>query len=348
MGEAERIVEPEVVSSETLAILNKSEIDIQIATARAYPRSIRAFQDEVFELACLNEQIASECTYAVPRAGQTIEGPSARFAEIVASAWGNCRAGARVVNEERDFIVTQGVFHDLQKNVAITYEVKRRITDKQGRRFSADMISTTSNAACSIALRNAVLKGVPKAVWADMWAAARRTAKGDVRTLNTRRADCLKLLSGYGITEEQVCKKMGVRGMDDIGIEELVTLRAIFNSIKEGEITPEEAFGEEKQAAKPTTMSDIKGKKKAAKAEPDDHGTSAGEESLPPEEEEPPHDWSDAQQAVIEFASKNLNMDVPKALAWIFSKKKKNLADCDQDICDDILEAMTFEADSRG
>src|SRR5690606_20898415 len=106
----------------------------------------------------------------------------------VASAWGNNRAGARVIDDKGDFIVAQGVFHDLERNVAITYEVQRRVVDRYGKRFKADMIGVTANAACSIALRNAVLKGVPKAFWEDMYTEARKVIMGDVKTLANRRA----------------------------------------------------------------------------------------------------------------------------------------------------------------
>ena len=148
----------EVVSTDagTVALLNRSEIDMQISTAKKWPRSIKRFRDEALQMVTLNDQIAAECIYSLPRDGKVVEGPSARFGEIAASAWGNCRAGARVVSDQGDFVTAQGVFHDLERNVAITYEVQRRITGKNGRRYSADMIGVTGNAASSIALRSAI------------------------------------------------------------------------------------------------------------------------------------------------------------------------------------------------
>lgn len=236
--------EAEVITAEsgTLALLNKSEIDMQIATAHKYPRSVVNFRRRVFEMVTLSEQIAAECIYAVPRDGKMIEGPSARFAEVVASAWGNSRAGARVVSDQGEFVTAQGVFHDLEANVAITYEVQRRIVDKHGRRFKPDMIGVTANAACSIALRNAILKGVPKAFWSEMYDGARKTAMGDVKTLPTRRAEALDALLRYGITPEQVYAKLGVAGKEDLGLEELATLRFTLTALKEGDTTPEQAF----------------------------------------------------------------------------------------------------------
>ncbi|NDU91588.1 MAG: hypothetical protein G3I10_03095 [Ferrovum sp.] len=230
------------VESGTVALLNKSEIDMQVATAHKYPRSIKRFRDESLQMVTLSESVAESCIYALPRDGKVIEGPSARFAEVVASAWGNCRAGARVVSDQGEFITAQGVFHDLERNVAITFEVQRRITDKHGRRYKPDMVGVTGNAASSIALRNAILKGIPKAFWDDMYQAARKTVMGDFKTLANRRADALKAFLGYGVSQEQVFAKLGVAGIEDVGLEHLVTLRGLLTAIKEGDTTPDQAF----------------------------------------------------------------------------------------------------------
>lgn len=229
----------------------RAELDQQITTARAFPRSLKRFVDECMEMATLNEDVASGCIYAMPRGGKTIEGPSVRLAEIVASAWGNCRAGARVVAEDDEFVTAQGVFHDLQRNVSITYEVRRRITDQKGRRYNADMIGVTSNAACSIALRNAVFKGVPKAFWSGIYDAARRAAVGDIKTLANKRADALRYCQQLGATPAMVFAALGVRGEEDIDLDKLATLKGIVTAIKDGELSVDTAFAP--PAGKPPT-----------------------------------------------------------------------------------------------
>lgn len=250
------------VESGTVALLNRSEIDMQVATAHKFPRSIKRFRNEALQMVTLNESVAESCIYALPRGDKTIEGPSARFAEVVASAWGNCRAGARVVSDQGDFITAQGMFYDCERNVGLTYEVQRRITDKRGNRFNADMIGVTGNAASSIALRNAILKGVPKAFWDDMYQAARAVVMGDFSTLANRRADALKAFVAFGVTNEQVFAKLGVEGTHDITLEHLVTLRGLITAIKEGDTTPELAFATD-GGAKPAATQTAK-----TKAEP--------------------------------------------------------------------------------
>jgi hypothetical protein len=271
------------VDNSTLATLNKSEIDIQIATAKQYPRSIKDFRDETLAMVTLDEEIAESCIYSLPRGGKTIEGASARFAEIVVSAWGNSRAGARVVSESEKFITAQGAFYDLQRNVAITYEVQRRITDKRGARYKDDMISVTANAACSIALRNAILKGIPKSFWGAMFDAARKTVMGDYQTLGNRRAAAFKALQAYGLLPDQVLELLGVKGEEDITLEHLVTLRGTLTSLKEGETTPEILLSKNEVTTKQPAQT-TKQKLKARKERPLNVDKTTGEilDPVPP------------------------------------------------------------------
>ena len=243
-----------VAEANTVALLSNAEINQQIATAKRYPRSVASFIKRATELVTLNEAIAQQCIYALPRDGKVIEGPSARMAEVIINAWGNSRAGARIVSDEGNFIVAQAVFHDLEQNVALTYEVQRRITNKSGKRFSDDMIGVTANAACSIALRNAILKGVPKAYWDNIYKKARALVAGDIQSLASKRANALKEFVIFGITEAQILAKLGRSGVADINTDDLVLLFGMLTAIRDGDTTPEQAFaidGDEAKTAKP-------------------------------------------------------------------------------------------------
>ena len=246
------------VESGMVTLLNKSEIESQVDTAHKYPRSIKKFLDEASQMVTLNESIAQQCVYALLRwdgkkqQNTVIEGPSARFAEIVASAWGNCRAGARVVSEGQEFVTSQGVFHDLERNVAITFEVQRRITGSNGARYKADMIGVTANAASSIALRNAILKGVPKAFWESLYQKARAVVAGDLKTLSVKRAEAIKQFAIFGVSESQILEKLGRPGVADVGVDDLVILFGLLTAIKDGDTTPEQAFAVEGEAGAAT------------------------------------------------------------------------------------------------
>lgn len=241
------------VEGNLITSLQRAEIDQQISTARAYPRSVERAVVNIATLATLDEETAQECMYVLPRGGKKIEGPSARLAEIISSQWGNCRVAARVVHVDKieKYIEAEGVFHDLETNTAQTARVRRRISDSNGKLYNEDMIIVTGNAACSIAKRNAVLSGVPKGVWRRAYERAQEVIKGNASTLVAARDKTLEAFVALGISNEAVFKSIGVVGTRDITLNHIGTLRGMYATLKNGEATAEEMFGEGKVARKP-------------------------------------------------------------------------------------------------
>lgn len=232
-------------TTDSLAVrLAQVEIDSAVSTAKKFPRQLVAVKNNILDLVMLDEETAAECVYALPRGGKPIKGPSIRFAEIVASQYGNCHLGSRVVdvNRHEKYVEAEGVFVDLQSGMKRAARIRRRIVDKTGRLFNDDMIIVTGNAACSIALREAVLKGVPKALWRAAYDAAENVIAGDVKTLAVRRGDAIKAFAAWGIVPDQIFACLEVDGLDDIGLDEIATLGAMYKAIKSGEQTVEDYF----------------------------------------------------------------------------------------------------------
>jgi len=235
-----RVIEGAEVTA--LTQLNAAEINQQIVTARAYPRSIVGFRRNMREMVTYDQPTALSCLYSLKRGNKMIEGPSIRFAEAAVQSWGNVRVGARIVDIGAEFITGQGFFYDLEKNTAIAVEVMRRITDRDGNRFGDDMIGVTGNAACSIALRNAILRGIPKTAWLDPYQAARNLSIGKGESITVKREEMLKAFAPLNVSKEQIFGLLGVKGLDDISYENLMFLAGILNSIKEGEEKAEVIF----------------------------------------------------------------------------------------------------------
>jgi hypothetical protein len=256
------MTQPEIHEVETseesveLVPVPVGEPDQQIATAKQYPRSITRFRREALSLACLDEDTAGDCLYALPRAGKTIEGPSVRFAEILLYAWGNARAEAEVIEEGATHLTAQGTFFDLERNVAIRKKVKRRITDKHGRRYNEDMIGTTGNAAISIALRNVTFVGIPKALWRSIYEAARKASIGEAGTLTQTRQKMLDHFGKMGVSPEKLFARLGVVGIEDIKEDQVITMRGLANAIKDGEASIEDVFNP-RAAADPVETPDL-------------------------------------------------------------------------------------------
>lgn len=242
-----------IMGTTTLAAVTKAEIDQAIATAKAYPRQLRAVMQDAKTLVTSSQDMAEACIYALPRRDEngkavTISGPSARFAEVLQYCYGNNRGGGRVIAEDNGFIVAEGVYHDLEKNVHVSMQVRRRITNRNGQKFKADMIMVTGNAAASIAHRNAVLKGIPKAVWLPLYEAARAVSIGDAATLTDRRLRALQVYQTMGATKEMVYAKLGIKGDEDFTLDHLELLVGLRTAIREGTTTIDKEFAEEREA----------------------------------------------------------------------------------------------------
>ncbi len=238
--------EPEVVEVQTHAIemMERASIDVQVATARRYPRQLAKVRDQISELATMDLETAQGCFYALPRGGKTIAGPSVRLAEIAVSCYQHIRAGARIIDNDGKSITAQGVCHDLQNNVCIVMETKRRITKKDGKVFDDDMQIVAGNAAAAIAFRNAVFKVIPAAMFKPAYDAARKVAIGTAATLKDRRLKCAEAFAKMGIDTERLCALVGKLAIEEIGLEDLETLLGAYNTIREGSGTIDEIFAE--------------------------------------------------------------------------------------------------------
>ncbi len=145
------------------ATLESEQLQIQVVTARRFQRSIKQFMIDAESMATISQEMAESCFYSVPRAGKTITGPSIRLAEICMSAWGHLDSGTRIKEIGKTTVTVEGFCWDMQNNNKVRQEIQRNITNKQGARYNADMITTTINAGASIALRNAILRIIPRA-----------------------------------------------------------------------------------------------------------------------------------------------------------------------------------------
>lgn len=238
----------EIKQADMLQAINRAEIDIQIATAKAYPRDLARVLNQIETYATMDTETAEDCFYALRRGrneggdNAVIEGVSVRLAEIIASAWGNMRVQARIIGNDGRTITCQGVCHDLETNLAVSVEVKRRITNKNGQTFSEDMQVVTGNAGSAIAFRNAVLKVVPKAVTKKVINNIKQVALGKSIDLETSRQRMIEYYAKIGVTEAQMLEYLEIKKIDQIDKELIFELRALANAIKEGTTTVAETF----------------------------------------------------------------------------------------------------------
>lgn len=236
-----------VSSAELMSALNRSEVDIQISTAKSYPRVLSHVLNQIETYATMDTETAEDCFYALRRSGaggdqNIIEGVSVRMAEIIAGAWGNLRVQTRIIGNDGRTVTVQGMCHDLETNLAVSVEVKRRITDRNGKTFSEDMQVVTGNAASAIAFRNAVLKVVPKAVTKNVIERVKAVAMGQSIDLETVRQRLIGYYAKLAVPTDQLLSYLGITSTEEMDKEKCFELKALANAIKEGTTTVKESF----------------------------------------------------------------------------------------------------------
>lgn len=231
-----------VQSFANVDVIIKAELDNQITTARAFPRSIDNFIHKAKSLALYDLETAESCFYSLPRDGKMVEGPSVRLAEIIFSTYGNLRAGSQVISNDGKKLVSRGYCHDLETNVMVSMEVTRRITYKTGKTYNEDMQVVTGNAANAISFRNAIFKVIPMSLTKSIISEIKKLIKGTIKDIKTRRNQALLYFEKLGVKKEKIFEILEVKGLEDIGEDELLTLIGFVNAINNGETTIEDCF----------------------------------------------------------------------------------------------------------
>lgn len=267
-------METEVVrieKAEMLQAVNRAEVDIQISTAKQYPRDLPQVLNRIATYAMMDRETAEDCFYVLRRQGRdgsasVIEGLSVRMAEIIASSWGNLRIQTRIVGNDGKMITAQAMCHDLETNVAVCKEVSRSIAYKNGATYSQDMQIVTGNAAASIAFRNAVLSVIPKAVTKNIINQVKQVALGQSIDLEQSRQNVIAYFAKIGVTKEQILHYLGKNAVEEIDQQSIYELRATANAIKEGTTSVQETFVEPEKQAKAQELANAKAETAQEKA----------------------------------------------------------------------------------
>lgn len=233
-----------ISSADIVGSMERAQIDIQVSTAKAYPRNISQVLANIETLASNDPDTASSCFYCLRRNGgqAPIEGLSIRMAEIIESMWGNIRVKAYIIGDDGKTITARGECWDLESNNATSMEVQRRVTDRNGKRYSEDMVNVTKQAAIAIARRNAVLAVIPKALLSKSIERIKKVGLGQALDIETSRTNLLANFAKLGVTKEMILFFLGVEDINSIGVQQIEEMRGAFTAIKDGLSTAQQQF----------------------------------------------------------------------------------------------------------
>ena len=264
------------ISPEVIYQQDKAAIDMQIATAKAYPRNVKRSTDSALAIVTMDIETAETCNYAVPRGGKTITGPSVHLARILAQTWGNMRIESKVVMIDQTHVTSESVCFDLESNLAVKTQVKKSIMQNEyvngpdGKRkrtgkmirMNDDMITLSGSVASSIAYRNAVYAVVPYAIINKVYTAAKQMVSGDLsdktKLIAKRKQVFDAFKDMYSISEEEVLKVIGKAHVDHVTPDDIVVLVGIGRAIKDGDTTAEQAFKPQKPKEELISIDELK------------------------------------------------------------------------------------------
>jgi hypothetical protein len=233
-----------------------------IRIVRENPRNEARSIAKAEMLATMNKEVASSCFYKLKRYDKKnkrdvfIEGPSIRLAEIFCSAWKNTYRGSSVVDISATHVTARGECIDLENIVFKYATVKRSIVGSSGLRYGDDMITTTAQASCAIAERNAVLAVIPRSFLNLVLASAKKVAIGDVKSLAERRQKMIEEFGKMSISIEQILVYVDRHDVESIELDDMELLVGTFTALKEGITSIDDVFAK-KGATTPKDVPEI-------------------------------------------------------------------------------------------
>lgn len=246
--------EIQILQGEPLSRVQAAEQMSQVDIAKKYPRDVVAIKKRLLDYAGSDQATAKDCFYAKPvdDKGKLAEGPSIRLAEIMTAIYQNIRYGSRVIEISSDWVTVQGFCIDVESNNAFMFDEKRSIRKKNGHKYSDSMIQTTIKAASAIAIRNAVFKIVPPALFSNEVKKIKQIATGildpggkkpaKVKSIYDRFNDAIKVFDRLGVTESRILSTLKLKSKSDVTEDHLENLIGLHTAIKDNETTIEEAF----------------------------------------------------------------------------------------------------------
>lgn len=223
-----------------------AEVQAAMAIARMNPRDQIASMDRILN-ACTRPTLADSAIYSYAKGGTDVTGPSIRLAETLAQNWGNISFGIRELETSSEESTVQSYCWDMETNTKreITFTVPHYRDTRQGKKKLDDSRDRYENMAnqASRRLRACILAVIPGDVTEAAVNQCEVTMKAKADTSPEGIKKMLAAFATFGVKQEQI-EKFIQRRMDSIQPAQLVRLKKIYASLKDGMSKPSEWFEE--------------------------------------------------------------------------------------------------------
>jgi hypothetical protein len=228
-----------------------AEVQAAVMVARQFPR-IEAYSISRMTEACKQPALAKRAFYSFPKGGSTVAGETIHLAKELARCWGNIQYGLVELRRDDEFAQSemQAWAWDMESNerVSTTFIVPHaRWAQNKAQKLSdfRDIYENNSNNG-SRRLREMIFSVLP--VWYIEQAKDLCTTTlkhGGGVPLAQRVAQATSAYQARGITTDQLEQNRG-RKVADWTDMDLAQLEILYQSLERGEVTPSEAFPEQR------------------------------------------------------------------------------------------------------
>ena len=228
-----------------------AEAQGKLVIAKRFPRDEVQSYAKAME-ACQRPTMAAKAFYSFPRGGQTVEGPTIRFAEELARCWGNIDYGIKELSQDDGKSEMQAYAWDLETNAQSVQNFTNPHQREQGKKMvtltsQRDIYENNANMATR-RLRSRILAILPAWFVEDAIAECKKTLAGQNDTpLIDRVKKMVVQFAKLGVTQEMIEKRLK-RKIDTMTSDDFVEYVGIYNAVKGGESKIADWFDAQKEA----------------------------------------------------------------------------------------------------
>lgn len=237
-GELMPAPESGAVMAEVAAGREVAEVQAAIVIAKRFPRNQRQALDRI-EVACQRPGLAESALYSYARGGTEITGPSIRLAEAIAQQWGNIQFGIRELEQRNGESTVEAYAWDLETNTrqSKVFQVRHKRHTKakpQGYDLTdpRDIYELVANQGAR-RLRACILGIVP----GDVVEAAQNQCEQTLKAKADISPEAVKKMvtafEGFKVSKKMIETRIQ-RKLDSITAAQVIALRKIYNSLKDG------------------------------------------------------------------------------------------------------------------
>jgi len=246
---------PAGVAEETREV---AEVKAQIFLAKQFPRDINSVIKNILH-ECKNARLAEMAQFSFVKGkgekAKEIKGPSIRLMEVIARHWGNCDCSLTEVERRPTGSTVKVRFWDFETNA------------QQSKYFDVDFVRNTRNGSYVVTderekyeimasngarrLRACMQAGIPSYIVDQAVEECERTLVESVnkgKSIEETRQSMLEAFQKLAdwITPEMLGSVVE-KDFNSVTATDIVTMRHLYNAIKDGFVKPERVFGKESE-----------------------------------------------------------------------------------------------------